>query len=75
MSEPSPADADAFSEFLVVAMRCARLRVQLLQNEIDEVGLALRHKLISADDAVRWLRDIDAARFIDWPKETAPDGN
>ena len=36
-------------------MRCARVRVQLLQLEIDEVGTALNHSIIPPEFAVSWL--------------------
>jgi hypothetical protein len=52
------------TEYLIAALRCARLRVQLLQNEIDEIGVALRFKLISFDGAITWLREIDADRYV-----------
>jgi hypothetical protein len=51
-------------EFLVSAVRCARLRVQLLQTEIDEVGVALTHGMITPEVAVEWLYGIDAFRFM-----------
>jgi hypothetical protein len=54
----------ARTEYLIAALRCARLRVQLLQNEIDEIGVALRFKLISFDGAVAWLREIGADRYV-----------
>ena len=39
----------AKAEFLLAGLRCARLRVQSLQAEIDEVGLALKHNMISPE--------------------------
>lgn len=55
---------DSVRDFLLAAMRCARLRVQLLQLEIDEVGVALKFNLISPEHAVGWLEDIGAMPFI-----------
>jgi hypothetical protein len=59
-----PAD-DGFREFLVAAIRCGRLRAQLLQNELDEIGLALKAGLVAPDAAMSWLNDIGGFAFLD----------
>ena len=33
-------------------------------TEMDEVGVALKHNMVSPEVAVGWLRDIDALYFI-----------
>jgi hypothetical protein len=45
-------------------MRVGRLRVALLANEIDAIGVALKGNLITVDDAIAWLDDIGAFQFI-----------
>jgi hypothetical protein len=35
------------------------LRAKLIATELDSVGVALRHNLVSHDGAIEWLRDID----------------
>lgn len=52
-------------DFLLAAMRCARLRLQLLQAELDAVGLALKRNLIGHDDGVLWLDECGLLPFID----------
>lgn len=54
----------AKAEFLLAGLRCARLRVQSLQAEIDEVGLALKHNMISPELAVAWLHEIGALQYL-----------
>lgn len=56
---------DGFREYLLVAIRCARLRAQLLQNEIDEIGVALKGRMVTPDVALCWLSEIGAIQFID----------
>ena len=54
-----------FHECLLVAIRCARLRTQLLQNEIDQIGVALKGGMVSPDVALSWLSEIGAIQFVD----------
>jgi hypothetical protein len=56
--------ASAKTEYLLAALRCARLRIQLLANEVDEVGVALRYGIVTADGAMSWLREIGADTFL-----------
>jgi hypothetical protein len=42
-------------EYLLSELRCASLRVRLLQSNVDAVGLALKAGLISPDEAVAHL--------------------
>ena len=51
-------------DFLMAALRCARLRVQLLSFEMDEVGLALKFDMCSPEVAVGWLDQIGALQFV-----------
>jgi hypothetical protein len=59
-----PAD-DGFREFLVAAIRCGRLRAQLLQNELDEIGVALKADLVSSEAAIYWLDEVGGLPFVD----------
>ena len=47
------------SEFLLACLRAASLRARLIATELDSIGVALRHNLVSQDGAVEWLRDLD----------------
>ena len=53
-----------FREFMVAAVRCARARVQLLQLELDEIGIALKLDAITPDIAAECLHDLGALRFV-----------
>ena len=56
---------DGFRDYLLVAIRCARLRVQLLQNEMDQIGVALKGHMVSPEVALCWLSEIGAIQFVD----------
>ena len=45
---------------LTAALRCARTRIQLLLLECDEVGLALKYRMVSPEVAVGWMDEIGA---------------
>jgi len=51
-----PAASD-YSEMLLSALRCATLRARLDANEFQTIGIALRSRAITADDAMQWLSD------------------
>jgi hypothetical protein len=53
--------AEDESEFLLACLRTATLRAKLIANELDSVGVALRHNFVSHDGAIDWLRDLDLA--------------
>lgn len=53
------------NEFLLAAMRCGRMRISLLLNEIDQIGIALKGNMITHDGAVAWLDECGLLQFID----------
>jgi hypothetical protein len=57
-------DPVAMREFLLAALRCGRLRVLLLANEIDSLGVALKSEMVSVGTAFEWLSDIGAWPFL-----------
>lgn len=60
---PNSYQPDEDSEILLALMRCANIRLKLMQTELDEVGVSLRYGVISPDAAIAWLKEIDAAQF------------
>jgi hypothetical protein len=44
-------------EYLMHALRQASARSRLITNTIETVGVSLRHRAVSTDDAMQWLRD------------------
>ena len=52
------------TEYLLGAMRCARLRASLLINEIDTIGCALKNELVTPEVALNWLGDVGAYPFL-----------
>jgi hypothetical protein len=65
------ADDVVFAEYLLKAMRVGHVRLHLLQLELDSIGVALRHNMITPDCAMQWMDDIGVLGFIDNPEQTA----
>ena len=59
LSKPIVASDESFRQFMVSSLRGASLRARLLTTEIDTIGTALKGGLISSDDAVRALDELD----------------
>ena len=55
---------EAKYETLTAALRCARIRIQLLSLECDEVGLALKYKMVSPEVAVGWMDEIGILQYV-----------
>jgi hypothetical protein len=46
---------EARAEFMLTVVRATRARAHSLVLEIDEIGTALKHKMITAEAAASWL--------------------
>jgi hypothetical protein len=44
-------------EFLITALRAASARARLMANLADTIGVSLRNRMITCDEAVAWLRE------------------
>jgi hypothetical protein len=61
---PDAAFPDPHKDFMLAVLRCAKLRVQLLITELNEIGVALSHGMIAPEDAVAWLYYIGADQYV-----------
>ena len=55
---------EAKYELVLAGLRCARVRFQLMALECDEVGLALKYKMVLPEVAVGWLDEIGALQYL-----------
>jgi hypothetical protein len=56
-------------DYFLQELRCAALRARLAAADIDAIGLATKHGLVTPDQAVELLNDCDALVYIE---PTAP---
>jgi hypothetical protein len=52
------ANERADAERLLARVRCMLIRTRLLAASIEEVGISLRHHMISPVSALNWLEDL-----------------
>lgn len=52
-------------ECLLAELRCAGLQLHFLANEADEIGVGLKFRMITAEDASECLSLVGAAGFLD----------
>jgi hypothetical protein len=52
-------------ELLLTALRVAAARSRLVTNLLETVGVSLRHKQVSTEAAMQWLRDEGVLHLID----------
>jgi hypothetical protein len=52
------------TDYLLAALRSGRLRVRLLSNELDAVGIGLKRGVITPAVALVWINEIDAWKFL-----------
>lgn len=57
-------DAVSFQDYLLAEMRCASLRARITQADLEAIGLALKGGLITPDQAIALLHDIDVLRLV-----------
>jgi hypothetical protein len=54
----------------LLAHRCAQSRAKLAVCEIDSIGVALKSNMIGCDEALAWLCEVDAMKYLLDPNDT-----
>jgi hypothetical protein len=57
------------AELMLGKLRCAVLRAKLFAGELKEIGLALKHGMITPSGAVAWVHKIGGASWLSPPPE------
>ena len=62
IAKPSPQgksnmDSSGERDLLLSALRAATARARLAANEFDTIGISLRQKLVTCEQALQWARD------------------
>jgi hypothetical protein len=61
----APVNTAGEREFLIHALRCATARARLVVNLLETVGVSLRHKAVSVDEAMNWLADENVLQHVE----------
>jgi hypothetical protein len=51
-------------EFAIASVRTARARMQSVVCELDEIGIALTHNMITPAAAVAWMSELGALPYV-----------
>jgi len=62
IAKPSPQgksnmDSSGERDLMISALRAATARARLAANEFDTIGISLRQKLITCEQALEWARN------------------
>jgi len=52
------------ADYLLAAIRSGGLRVRLLANELNTIGIGLKRGMITPADALQWINEVDAWPFL-----------
>jgi hypothetical protein len=55
--KPKLGESNGDREYLMQVLRAATARSKLISNTLDSIGMALRQRAVSVDDALLWARD------------------
>jgi hypothetical protein len=62
--ETAPVNPAAEREYLIHALRTAAARSRLVTNVLETVGVSLRHKAVTTDEAMKWLHDEHVLDYV-----------
>ena len=55
--KPKLGETNGDREYLMQVLRAATARAKLISNTLDTIGIALRQRAVSVEDAMRWAAD------------------
>jgi hypothetical protein len=64
--QKAPVNPAAEREYLLHALRTAAARARLVTNVLDTVGVSLRHRAVTVEEAMKWLADEDVLVHVDF---------
>jgi hypothetical protein len=64
--KPELGETNGDREYLMQVLRAATARAKLISNTLDTIGIALRQRAVSVEDAMQWAADegiVDLLQF------------
>ena len=65
----SPPAAEIYWLSVLILAICAALRARILQADLQAIGIALKSGLVTPDQALALLHDVDALRYVGTPPD------
>lgn len=66
LKETAPANPQAERELLIHALRTATARSRLITNQLESVGVMLRHRCVTPEQAMQELADAGILDLIEF---------
>ena len=69
---PKLGESNGDREYLLAVLRAATARAKLISNTLDTIGIALRQRAVSVEDAMQWAKDEQILDLLQFgpPSET-----
>ena len=64
VGKSSEEDTSGERDLLLAALKLASARAKLIANELDAVGVALRHTAVNCDQAMQWLHEEELLLWV-----------
>jgi hypothetical protein len=71
-AQGKPLDPAAEREILTNCIRTAVARARLVVNALETVGVSLRHRQVTTDEALKWLAEDGLLPHIDFGPAVRP---
>ena len=55
--KPDLGETNGDREYLMQVLRAATARAKLISNQLDTIGVALRQRAVTVEDAMRWAHE------------------
>jgi hypothetical protein len=68
------ADTAGERELMIHSLRLAVAKSRLITNSLETVGVSLRHKAISVEDAMKWLAEEGLLSWLEFAPPQKVDG-
>jgi hypothetical protein len=68
-----PIDEAGERELLIHSLRTAVARSRLVTNTLETIGVSLRHKQVSTEEAMNWLHEEGLLNEVQIPLPRAPE--
>ena len=72
--KPKLGETNGDREYLMQVLRAATARAKLIANQLDTIGVALRQKAVSVEDAMVWARDEGIMDLLQFGPPSKTDG-
>jgi hypothetical protein len=64
--KPKLGETNGDRKYLLAVLRAATARSKLISNQLDQIGMAVRQRAVSVEDAMLWAKDEGILDLLDF---------